>query len=97
MEDEIDSIPEQHGSCETRTPYEHRQMFKTLENPVRRKIIKFIGVQGKTKNEIIDGLNISETQFKFQIDFLVEMCYAEVDGESCRLNDRGLDLLKVIK
>ena len=97
MEDEIDSIPEQHGSCETRTPYEHRQMFKTLENPVRRKIIKFIGVQGKTKNEIIDGLDIPETQFKFQLDFLVEMCYAEVDGEIYRLNDRGLDLLKVIK
>ena len=97
MEDEIDSVPEQRGSCETRTPQEHRQMFKTLENPVRRKIIKFIGVQGRTLKEIIEKMGMTDEQVMFQLDFLVEMCYAEVDGENCRLNDRGLDLLKVIK
>ncbi|MBE0521963.1 MAG: helix-turn-helix transcriptional regulator [Candidatus Methanoperedenaceae archaeon] len=97
MEDEIDLVPELPDSCDTRTPYEHRQMFKTLENPTRRKIIKFIGFQGRTKKEIMEKLAIPEEQLKFQLDFLVEKCYAEVDGENCMLNDRGLDLLKVIK
>ncbi|MCX9014753.1 MAG: hypothetical protein OIN89_08180 [Candidatus Methanoperedens sp.] len=97
MEDEIDSVPQQPGSCQTRTPYEHRQMFKTLENPVRRDIIKFIGVQGRTKNEIMEKLALSGEQVKFQLDFLVEMCYAQVDGDTCRLNDKGLGLLKGIK
>lgn len=97
MEDEIDSIPEQRGSCETRIPPEHKQMFKTLKNPARRKIIQYIGVQGKTKTEIMNELAIPDAQFKFHLDFLVELCYIEIDGESCRLNDRGLDLLKLIK
>ena len=48
MKDEIESIPQKTDACETRTPHEHQLMFKTLENPLRRKIIKSIG--DKTKN-----------------------------------------------
>ncbi len=93
MKDEIDSIPQEPNACETKTPRDHRLMFKTLENPVRRKIVKSIGVFGKTKKEIIKELGINESQLKFQLDYLVKMCYAEVDGENCRLNAKGLDEL----
>ncbi len=72
-------------------------MFQTLENPLRRKIVKSIGALGKTKKEIMEELDLSESQLEFQLDFLVEMCYAEVDGENCRLNSKGLELLTNIK
>ncbi|HEY9204801.1 MAG TPA: hypothetical protein VIO58_02680 [Candidatus Methanoperedens sp.] len=41
MDDEINSIPQEPDAYETRTPHDHQLMFKTLENPLRRKIIKW--------------------------------------------------------
>ena len=93
MKDEIDSIPQEPDACEIKTPRDHQLMFRTLENPVRRKIVKSIGAFGKTKKEIMKELSINESQLKFQLDYLVKMCYAEVDGENCRLNAKGLDEL----
>jgi hypothetical protein len=98
MNDEIESLPPEPDACETKTPYDHQLMFKTLENPLRRRIVKSIGAFGKTKKEIIKELGISESQLKFQLDYLVKECYAEVDGEKIRLNTKGMqELLANIK
>jgi hypothetical protein len=98
MNDEIDSIPPEQDACEIKTPHDHQMMFKTLENPLRRRIVKSIGAFGKTKKEIIKELGISESQLKFQLDYLVKECYAEVDGERVRLNTKGMqELLANIK
>lgn len=93
MNDEIESLPPEPDACETKTPHDHQMMFRTLENPLRRKIVKSIGAFGKTRKEIMKELGISESQLKFQLDYLVKECYAEVDGEKCRLNSKGLDEL----
>jgi DNA-binding transcriptional ArsR family regulator len=98
MKDDIDSLPQEPDACEMKTPKDHRIMFKALENPLRRKIVKSIGAFGKTRLEIIKELGISESQLKFQLDFLVKECYAQVDGDMCRLNAKGLqELLANIK
>ncbi len=97
MKDEIESIPQEPDACEIRTPHDHQLMFKTLENPLRRKVIKSIGSLGKTKQKIMEELNLSESKLKFQLDFLVEMCYAEVDEENCKLNSKGLELLNNVR
>ncbi len=98
MKDEIDSIPTEPEACETKTPHDHQVMFRTLESPLRRKIVKSIGAFGKTKKELKKELGISESQLKFQLDYLVKECYAEVDGETVRLNTKGMqELLANIK
>ena len=98
MIDEVESLPQEPDACEMKTPKDHRIMFKALENPLRRKIVKSIGAFGKTRKEIIKELDISESQLKFQLDFLVKECYAELEGEKCRLNAKGLqELLANIK
>ncbi len=98
MNDEIESLPPEPDACETKTPHDHQVMFKTLENPLRRKVVKSIGAFGKTKKEIMKELGISESQLKFQLDYLVKECYAEVDGEKVRLNTKGMqELLANIK
>ncbi len=98
MNDEIESLQPEPDACETKTPHDHQLMFRTLENPLRRKVVKSIGAFGKTKNEIIKELGISESQLKFQLDYLVKECYAEMDGEKVRLNSKGLqELLANIK
>ncbi len=93
MKDEIDSIPSEPDACEMRTPYDHKLMFRTLENPLRRKVVKSMGLRGKTKKEITKELGITEKQLKLQLDYLVRMCYAEVEGENCRLNSKGIEEL----
>ena len=65
MKDEIDIIPIEPNSCETMSPSDHKLMFKTLENPFRRMVIKSIGESGKTKDEIIKEIDIGESQLKF--------------------------------
>ena len=95
MNKDTEPLQEERDACEIKTPLDHKIMFRTLENPLRRNIVKSIGAFGKTKKEIIKELGISEAQLKFQIDYLVKNCYAEVDGEKCRLNAKGLDELLV--
>ena len=98
MTDEIESIPQEPDACEMKTPNDHRIMFRALENPLRRKIVKSIGAFGKTEKEIMKELKISESQLKFQLDFLIKECYAQIDGDKCRLNSKGLqELLANIK
>lgn len=98
MNGEIESFPEEPDACEMKTPQDHRIMFKALENPLRRKIVKSIGAFGKTKQQIMKELGISESQLKFQLDYLIKECYAEVEGDKCRLNTKGLqELLANIK
>jgi len=98
MKDEIEPIPQEFDACEIKTPADHRMMFRALENPLRRNIVKSIGAFGKTKKEIMKELKISESQLKFQLDFLIKECYAELDGDKCRLNSKGLqELLANIK
>lgn len=98
MTDEIESVPQEPDACEMKTPHDHRIMFRALENPQRRNIVRSIGAFGKTKNELMNELKISESQLKFQLDFLIKECYAEVDGDKYRLNSKGLqELLANIK
>jgi len=98
MKDEIEPIPQESDACEIKTPDDHRMMFRALENPQRRKIVKSIGAFGKTRKEIMKELKISESQLQFQLDFLIKECYAQVDGDKCRLNSKGLqELLANIK
>ena len=98
MKDDIESLPQEPDACEMKTPNDHRIMFKALENPLRRKIVKSIGTFGKTRQDIIKELGISESQLKFQLDFLIKECYAELEGEKCSLNAKGLqELLANIK
>ncbi|MCX9083413.1 MAG: hypothetical protein OIN87_01280 [Candidatus Methanoperedens sp.] len=98
MKDDIDSLPPESDACEIKTPKDHRTMFKALENPLRRKIVKSIGAFGKTKKEILNELGITESQLNFQLDFLVKECYAEIEGENCKLNAKGVqELLANIK
>ncbi len=93
MNDDIEPSQDESDACEMKTPRDHKVMFMTLENPLRRNIVKSIGAFGKTKKDIMKELDISEAQLKFQLDYLVKNCYAEEDGEKCWLNAKGIDEL----
>lgn len=95
-DDELEALLERKPTVREAKVDDHALMVRALEHPVRRKMIKTIGVFGKTKDELKKELGIDVAMFNFQVDFLVKGNYLIVDGDNFRLTDRGLVLLSNI-
>ncbi len=95
-DDELEAMLERKPSVREAKVDDHALMVKALEHPLRRKIIKTIGVFGKTKTETRKEAGVDEAVFNFQIDFLMKGNYIRVEEEMFRLTDRGLVLLSNI-
>ena len=95
-EDELEAMLERRPSVREAKVADHELMVKALEHPVRRKMIKSVGVFGKKKDELQKEAGVNETIFNFQTDFLIKGGYLKKDGDTYRLTDRGLVLLSNI-
>ncbi|MCX9080835.1 MAG: hypothetical protein OIN83_01410 [Candidatus Methanoperedens sp.] len=95
-DDELEAMLERKPTVREAKVDDHALMVRALEHPVRRKMIKTIGVFGKTKVELKKELGIDAAMFNFQADFLIKGNYLVVDGDNFRLTDRGLVLLSNI-
>lgn len=50
---------------------DHRRMSRALENPTRREILKYIGMDGqRSLEEIKNEFDLHESQAKMHLDFL---------------------------
>ena len=95
-DDELEAMLERKPTVREAKVDDHALMVRALEHPVRRKMIKTIGVFGKTKDELKKELGVDVAMFNFQADFLVKGNYLKVEGDNFRLTDRGLVLLSNI-
>ncbi len=95
-DDELEAMLERRPSVREAKVADHELMVKALEHPVRRKMIKVVGVFGKKKSELQKEVGVDEAVFIFQIDFLIKGNYLKIEGENFRLTDRGLVLLSNI-
>lgn len=95
-EDELEDMLERRPSVREAKVADHELMVKALEHPVRRKMIKIIGVFGKKKSELQTELGVNDAVFNFQTDFLIKGNYIKIEGDTFRLTDRGLVLLSNI-
>ena len=95
-DDELEKMLERKPTAREAKVADHVLMVKTLEHPVRCRIIKAIGVFGKKRSELQKELGLGDTMFNFQIDFLIKGEYLKIDGETLKLTDRGLVLLSNI-
>jgi predicted transcriptional regulator len=95
-DDELEAMLERKPTVREAKVDDHALMVKALEHPVRRKMIKTIGVFGKTKHELKKEVGVDDAMLNFQIDFLIKGNYLKVEGDNYRLNDRGLVLLSNI-
>lgn len=66
------------------TPREdHRVISRALENPLRRKIMKFIGLNSEKKfNEISEEFNLHKSEAKTHLSFLKEAKIVKVTNEN---------------
>jgi hypothetical protein len=95
-EDELEAMLERGPSVREAKVADHELMVKALDNPVRRKMIKAIGVFGKTKSELQKEVGVNDAILNFQTDFLIKGNYLRIEGDNFSLTDRGLVLLSNI-
>ncbi|MBC7086539.1 MAG: hypothetical protein H5T43_09315 [Methanomethylovorans sp.] len=74
---------------------EHDMLNRAASNPVRRKIIKEIGIYGASKEEILSKLGLQETAFKFQIEYLLHQELVKEEEGKYRLTDKGLEIFEM--
>lgn len=95
-DDELEAMLERRPSVREAKVADHELMVKALEHPVRRKMIKTIGVFGKKKSDLQKEVGANDDIFNFQTDFLMKGNYIKIEGDTYRLTDRGLVLLSNI-
>lgn len=95
-DDELEDMLMRRPSVREAKVADHELMVKALEHPVRRKMIKTIGVFGKKKSELQKEVGVNDAIFNFQTDFLTKGGYLKMESDTYRLTDRGLVLLSNI-
>ncbi len=95
-DDELEAMLERRPSVREAKVADHELMVKAVEHPVRRRMIKAIGVFGKAKSELQKEVGVNEDVFNFQTDFLIKGGYLKIEGDTFWLTDRGLVLLSNI-
>lgn len=95
-DDELEAMLERSPSVREAKVADHELMVKALEHPVRRKMIKSIGVFGKKRSELQKEAGVNDEILNFQADFLIKGNYIKIEGDNFRLTDRGLVLLSNI-
>lgn len=95
-DDELEAMLERRPSVREAKVADHELMVKALEHPIRRRMVKAIGVFGKKISELQKEVGVGDAVFNFQVDFLIKGNYIKVEDDTFRLTDRGLVLLSNI-
>ncbi|HDN74256.1 hypothetical protein DRP04_06990 [Archaeoglobales archaeon] len=72
----------------------HERLFKASMSPIRRKMVAAIGIHGKTREELRKELDLSDFQFKFNLDWLIREGFVKEEEGVLRLTDDGIELLE---
>lgn len=71
----------------------HARDFRTMMNPVRRDIIKSIGCEAKTTEELGEELNLEEDQLTYHLSMVEQTMYIQSTKEGWKLTPRGIGFL----
>lgn len=92
--DEIDDYFEKKGKPGEgeAVKLEHMMMEKVSVNPARRKLLRIVGVFGKSEKELKEESGLNEFFFKFNMDFLLKEGFLKFEDGMYRLTDTGIAL-----
>lgn len=77
---------------------EHSDLAIVTTNPMRRKMIHFIGIGlGKTLKEIAGEFKLGESQAAYHLSMLEKAKYIVKEGDKFRLTDRGVGFISSVK
>ncbi len=96
----IENIKKEKGIVRNPTE-DHDIGLKTLQNPVRRKILSFLAEADRTIEDVQNSFKVNRMQAKFHLDMLENALYIEkidVNGtETYRISPRGEAYLENVK
>ncbi|WP_406658053.1 hypothetical protein V7O62_05750 [Methanolobus sp. ZRKC2] len=93
-DDELEEMIMKSPSARESVKMEHELLRNTASHPLRRKVVRSIGIFGKRFGEIKEDISIDDNSLKYHIDFLRngEFLLLE-DDTTYKLTDKGMDLL----
>ena len=71
---------------------EHIIMEKVSINPARRKLLRIVGIFGKTEKQLKEESGLNDFFFKFHMDFLLKEGFLKFEEGMYRLTDSGISL-----
>lgn len=71
---------------------EHMMMEKVSINPSRRKLLRIVGVFGKTEEQLKEASELTDFFYKFHMDFLLKEGLLKFEEGTYRLTDSGIAL-----
>ncbi len=69
---------------------EHMMMEKISISPARRKLLRIVGVFGKTEKQLKEESGLNDFFFKFHMDFLLKEEFLISEEGVYRLTDTGI-------
>lgn len=95
--DDIDSLLTGETSERERVKMEHEYMHKAASHPIRRQLVRQIGVFGATKEEILGAADLDDKVFKYHTEFLINGDLLSILDGKYFLTEKGLEILANIK
>jgi hypothetical protein len=71
---------------------EHVMMEKVSINPARRKLLRIVGIFGKTEKQLKEESGLNDFFFKFHMDFLLKEGFLKYEEGMYRLTDTGISM-----
>lgn len=69
---------------------EHMMMEKVSVNPARRKLLRIVGIFGKTEEQLKEASELTDFFYKFHMDFLLKEGFLKFEDGMYRLTDSGI-------
>ncbi|ETA66985.1 MAG: hypothetical protein PWQ51_2282 [Methanolobus sp.] len=96
LDDDLDSLLDTKPSERERVKAEHELAHKAASHPIRRQLIRAIGVFGATRGEILESTELDEKVFKYHTEFLINGEFLNLIEDKYSLSDKGIELLECI-
>lgn len=90
--DELDAYFAQRGETTEAeaVKQEHVMMEKVSMSPARRKLLRTVGIFGKTPEQLKEESGLSDFHFKYHMDFLLKENLLKLEEGMYRLTDSGI-------
>ncbi|MFW9939505.1 MAG: hypothetical protein ACFFFT_00595 [Candidatus Thorarchaeota archaeon] len=73
---------------------DHKRAYRTMMNPTRRELLKFIGTNIRTLKEINNKFEEDEQQIKYHLSMLTQLFYVMDTQTGWKATPRGIGFLK---
>jgi len=73
---------------------DHKRAYRTMMNPTRRELLKFIGTNIRSFKEINNKFEEDEQQIKYHLSMLTQLFYVMDTKTGWKATPRGIGFLK---